>query len=247
MHQFFINQNHIKDSDIQITGEDVNHIKNVLRLKAGEKISLVSDDSNREYICEIISVTETSIHTHIVDIVGVTRELPVKITLYQSLPKGDKMELIIQKCVELGVSKIVPVQTARTIVKWNEKKAQDKVRRYQAISLSAAKQAKRSILPEISNIFTYEEALQDAVHLDMNLIPYEQAKGMADTKAILEQVKTKGSVGIFIGPEGGFEEKEIKSAKKAGIYPITLGHRILRTETAGMAMLSILMFMLEED
>ena len=174
-------------------------------------------------------------------------ELPSRIFLFQGLPKGDKMELIIQKTVELGVHEIIPVASRRCVVKLDEKKAKSKVARWQGISESAAKQSKRMIVPKVHPVMKFEEALEYARSMDMVLIPYELAKGMRHTKELFASIRPGQSVGIFIGPEGGFEEEEVKKAVEAGAEPVTLGKRILRTETAGMTVLSILMYLMEED
>ena len=174
-------------------------------------------------------------------------ELPSKIYLFQGLPKSDKMELIIQKAVELGVYEIIPMATARAVVKLDQKKAAAKVKRWQAISESAAKQSKRLLIPEVKEPVKFSEALKLASDLDVRLIPYELAEGMDGTRRIIQSVKPGQSVAVFIGPEGGFEEAEVELAKEAGFQAITLGRRILRTETAGMTVLSILMYQLEEN
>ena len=157
------------------------------------------------------------------------------------------MELIIQKAVELGAYAVVPVETRRCVVKLDAKKAQKKVARWQQISESAAKQSKRMLIPEVKNVMSWKEALALAKELDVLLIPYELAKGMKETREILGAIQPGQSIGIFIGPEGGFEEEEVRDAMEAGAKPVTLGKRILRTETAGMTMLSILMFALEKE
>ncbi|MBQ8147703.1 MAG: 16S rRNA (uracil(1498)-N(3))-methyltransferase [Lachnospiraceae bacterium] len=246
MYRFFVERSACMGDCIRIGGDDWNHMKNVLRLKCGEQIT-VSDGTDREYICEIIEYVETEAVVKILDILDSSAELPTEITLYQGFPKGDKMELIIQKAVELGASRIVPVMTKRTIVKLDAKKAEKKLERYNAIALSAAKQSKRGVIPVVDRIMTMKEALEDARGLEMNLIPYEDAKGMQHSKEVLRQVVGKKTLGIFIGPEGGFEEAEVQAAIGIGAECITLGHRILRTETAGMTVLSIVMFELEQD
>ena len=172
-------------------------------------------------------------------------ELPSKIYLFQGLPKQDKMELIVQKAVELGVYQVIPVATKRAVVKLDAKKAKKKVERWQQIAVSAAKQAGRGIIPAVGEVRTYAQALKYAEELDVVLIPYELAEGMEETKQIIAEIRPGQSVGIFIGPEGGFEKEEVEQAVKAGAEPLTLGKRILRTETAGLTMLSVLMFHLE--
>ena len=156
------------------------------------------------------------------------------------------MELIIQKAVELGVYQIVPVVTKRTIVKLDEKKEITKLKRWNGISNSAAKQSRRSIIPEIKNVMTFKEAINYAKSLDINLIPYENYKDMSETKLFIDKIEKGNSIGIFIGPEGGFDETEVDMAVESGINRISLGKRILRTETAGLMIVSVLMFKLED-
>jgi 16S rRNA (uracil1498-N3)-methyltransferase len=157
------------------------------------------------------------------------------------------MELIVQKAVELGVYEVVPVVTKRAVVKLDAKKANKKVERWNTIALSAAKQAKRGRIPEVKPVMTLKEAFSYCQEFDSSIIPYEDAKGIGHSRQVVKNLKGKGHIGIFIGPEGGFEEAEIEAAMEQGILPITLGKRILRTETAGMAVLSILMFEMEEE
>ena len=172
-------------------------------------------------------------------------ELPAKIYLFQGLPKADKLELIIQKAVELGVYQVIPVETKRSIVKLDDKKAKTKTARWQQISEAAAKQSKRGIIPEVKEPVPFAKALQMAETMDVKLIPYELAEGMEKTRTLIESVKPGQSIAIFIGPEGGFDESEIAAAMEKGIEPITLGRRILRTETAPLAILSWLGYFLE--
>lgn len=245
MHHFFVGNDQIQENSIRITGEDGNHLQRVLRAKEGERI-LVSDEEGFEYTCEISGFSEDEVLTKILWKEAADRELNVKITLFQGLPKGDKMELIIQKAVELGAAGIVPVETKRCVMKLDAKKAEKKRERWQAVAKSAAKQSKRSLIPEIHPVCSMKQALKEAEGMDMILLPYELAEGMEETRRRLKEAGTKASVGIFIGPEGGFEEAEVELAVQAGAYPITLGKRILRTETAGMYLLSVLGYLLEE-
>jgi 16S rRNA (uracil1498-N3)-methyltransferase len=246
MYRFFVTPEQTGGETIIITGSDVNHMKNVLRMKKGEHI-LISDGMDREYECEIIKLDSEAVEAKIIDVFGSAAELQTKITLFQGLPKSDKMELIVQKAVELGVYEVVPVVTRRTVVKLDEKKARKKVERWNTIALSAAKQAKRGRIPEVRPLMTLKEAFSYSQEFDASIIPYEDAKGIGHSRQVLHDLKGSSHIGIFIGPEGGFEESEIEEAKKLGITPITLGKRILRTETAGMAVLSILMFEMEEE
>lgn len=248
MQRFFVEPYQIqeKDNKIIITGNDVNHIKNVLRMKNGEEI-WVSDSNNHEYHCRIDSIDAEKIDLHILYIQEADYELPGKIYLFQGLPKGDKMELIIQKAVELGVHEIIPVEMKRCVVRLDEKKAQKKRERWQQIAESAAKQSKRMLIPQIHPVINYSQAIAYAKEMDVCLLPYEMAKGMKETKQIIAKIQPGKTIGVFIGPEGGFEEKEVEAALEIGAKTITLGRRILRTETAGLAILSILMFHLENE
>lgn len=245
MYHFFVTPSQVHGEAIFVEGQDVNHMKNVLRMRIGEQVE-ISDGDSRNYLCEIEEFEPEAVRLHILEELAADTELPSKLYLFQGLPKSDKMELIIQKAVELGAYEVIPVATKRAVVKLDAKKAAKKVERWNSISESAAKQAGRSIVPEVTEVLTFTQALEKAKALDVTLVPYELTKGMSDTKQIVSQIKPGQSVGIFIGPEGGFEESEISQAMEMGAKPITLGKRILRTETAGLTILSILMFALEE-
>lgn len=248
MQRFFVEPHQIDEEahQIHITGSDVNHISNVLRMKTGEEL-WISDGSKYEYRCTIESFEPDEVLLHIVYSQEPEYELPCRIYLFQGLPKADKMELIIQKAVELGAYEIIPVETKRCVVKLDGRKSAKKTARWQQISESAAKQSKRMLIPNVHEVLTFREALKYAESMDVRLVPYELARGMQETKEILAGIEPGQSVGIFIGPEGGFEEKEIETAIEGGAKPITLGRRILRTETAGLAILSVLMFQLENE
>lgn len=246
MYQFFINPDQIGETHITITGPDVNHIKNVLRMRPGDELRLC-DGRDREYLCTIETLEQDAVTARILDIDGATRELPVKITLFQGLPKADKMEFIIQKAVELGAVSVVPVETKRAVVKLEPKKAQAKRERWQAIAESAAKQSKRTLIPEVGMVVSWKEALRQASGMEVCLIPYEEAKGMQVTRAAFSDIRPGEHVAVFIGPEGGFAESEVAEAMEIGARPVTLGRRILRTETAGLFVLSVLAYLFEED
>ena len=245
MSHFFINSGQVAGELLTIIGDDVNHMKNVLRMRSGEAFT-AADENGEFYHCEIEELEKEQVTAKILWKEQGTTELSSKIYLFQGLPKSDKMELIIQKAVELGAYKIIPVATKRAIVKLDAKKEASKLKRWQAIAEGAAKQSGRMLIPHISEVKTYGEALQMARALDVNIIPYECARGMDGTREIFGNIKPGMSIGIFIGPEGGFEESEVEKAKEQGIHPVTLGRRILRTETAGLTTLSILMYLLEE-
>ena len=246
MYQFFVDESqiNIESKRVFIEGPDVNHIKNVLRMKPGEEVNVSNGVDGKEYRCAILDMNEAVVNLELRFIKEDGNELPVDVTLYQGLPKADKMELIIQKCVELGVKRIVPVSVKRCVVKLEEKKASSKVSRWQSIAEAAAKQSKRGIIPEIGQVVSFSEAVSDASKSDIMLLPYEMADAdaMDKTRAVFNGLKAGQKVSVFIGPEGGFDEGEIEMAKKAGMEIITLGKRILRTETAGMMVMSFIVF-----
>ncbi len=244
MHHFFVDKSRIGEHEIRIGEADRNHIRNVLRMKPGERIT-VSSGGRLSYACRIKEYTEEAVVAEILDVRETEQELTSKIWLFQGLPKNDKMELIIQKAVELGVYAVVPMATKRAVVRLEGKKEETKRRRWQGIAESAAKQAKRMIIPEIFPVRSFKEAAALAEKLDVRLIPYELAEDMAHTREIFSNISPGQSVGLFIGPEGGFAPEEIEEAMTRRIQPITLGRRILRTETAGIAALSVLMYLLE--
>lgn len=247
MYQFFVEPSQIQGHKIVITGSDVNHIKNVLRMKAGDEIAVSNGIDGKEYRCGITEFLEEEILCTLRFIKEDGVELPSKIYLFQGLPKADKMELIIQKAVELGAYEIIPVAAKRAVVKLDEKKAKAKQSRWQGIAEAAAKQSKRGIIPEVKAVMSMQEAVSYAQSIDIRLIPYELAEDMNKTKEIISGIQPGESIAVFIGPEGGFEENEIAQATGKGIVPITLGRRILRTETAGFTVLSWLMYHLEEN
>ncbi|ABX42664.1 16S rRNA (uracil(1498)-N(3))-methyltransferase [Lachnoclostridium phytofermentans] len=246
MQRFYIESTNISDTTIRIEGADVNHIKNVLRMKIGEKL-IACDGQGIDYCCIIAEFEKDNIILSISERKKTDTELPAKLILFQGLPKKDKMELIVQKAVELGAYEIVPVMMKRTIVKLEDKKKeQKKLERWQAIAEGAAKQSGRGFIPRVHEIVSYQEAIKMASECDLSILPYECASGINETRALINQSKGKDSIGIMIGPEGGFAEDEVDLAKEHGIIPVTLGKRILRTETAGLTILSYLMLTLEE-
>lgn len=245
MYQFFVEPSQIQGTRIVITGKDVNHIRNVLRMKKGEEISVSNGVDGKEYRCGIEELSEQEIVCSLRFVKEEGLELPSRVYLFQGLPKADKMELIIQKAVELGVYEIIPMATARAVVKLDEKKAKSKLLRWQGIAEAAAKQSKRGLIPEVKPVMTMKEAVSYSGSSKVRVIPYELAEGMEQTRNIMENLKPGEDIAVFIGPEGGFEEGEIALAVEAGIVPITLGKRILRTETAGMTVLSWVMYQLE--
>lgn len=246
MYRFFVTKEQMLQSPVIIEGEDFNHIHHVLRLKKGEEVLLCAEDE-KEYLCQIDGYREEKVLLSVVDVFGNNRELPAKLVLFQGIPKGDKLEFIIQKAVELGVSEIVPVSMKRCVVKLDEKKAAKKVERYNSIALSAAKQSKRGKIPTVTSVMSMKDAYEYAKALETVLVPYELAGGMDISKKRIKNAAKTNAIGIFIGPEGGFDPEEVAMLEALGGQQISLGHRILRTETAGMVVLSLLMFEMEND
>lgn len=248
MFNFFADADARQGNKFIIRDKDYNHIVNVLRMEKGDEF-LVSCQGKSSF-CRLEEIYEDFLTAEIITEDYKETELGVEIHLFQGLPKADKMELIIQKCTELGVKRIIPVEMSRCVVKLDEKKKISKVSRWQGIAESAAKQSKRNIIPEVSLPLSYKQALEKAKQLDMVLLPYENQEGMTATLSALKKIKPGMSVGIFIGPEGGFEENEVSLAKEAGCRVISLGKRILRTETAAITATAMCMLyaeMLPED
>ena len=243
MYNFFVTDDCRQGDRYIITGADHNHIKNVLRMKVGDTI-LISANGKSD-LCEIETIDNDEIIAPIIEEDYQNTELPLQIHLFQGLPKSDKMELIIQKAVELGVYSITPIEMRRCIVKLDDKKKKSKQTRWQSISESAAKQSKRNLIPEINETISYKAALDAAKELDLLLVPYENEDGILSTKEALKELKKAKSVGIIIGPEGGFDEGEIEAAKNAGGRIISLGKRILRTETAAITAVGMCMLYTE--
>lgn len=249
MHKFFTSQNNITETQGKILGDDVKHIYKVLRLSEGEKVVL-NDCEGTEYLGKINTITKSEVIVDIIEKLDINNESRVKIHLYQGLPKGQKMDLIVQKGTELGIYKFIPTITSRADVKLKgEFKKLDRLNR---IALEASKQSKRSIIPKVSEVVNFDEALNELKDMDLVLVPYENAenfgiktlmKKLNDEKVDLNSIK---NIGIVIGPEGGFEEEEIETLKEQGAYIITLGKRILRTETAGFTATALVQYELSD-
>lgn len=246
MYHFFVDSSAIGEGKVRITGADLNHMKNVLRMKPGEAV-LISDGTGKDYNCQVETYTEGEGILEILSENEDSRELPSRIWLFQGLPKSDKMEVIIQKAVELGAAGVIPVATRNAVVKLDAKRAESKVRRWQAIAESAAKQSKRSYIPQVGAVMSLKEAFSyiEEQKFDLCMIPYELEKGMDGTKQVLSRLASGQQIAVFIGPEGGFDEEEIRLALEKNVIPVSLGKRILRTETAGPAILALLMMKFE--
>ena len=245
MFNFFAKTDSRQGDSFIISGGDFSHVKNVLRMGVGDTLLISSDGAS--HLCEIESIFSDTLTAKIIEENYQSGELPINIHLFQGLPKSDKLELIIQKCVELGVATITPTEMTNCVVKLEPKKKQSKVERWQSIAEAAAKQSKRSVIPTVNPVLSFKEMLSAVKEMDLFLVPYENERGMAATREALARIRPGMSVGILVGPEGGFEESEIDFAIENGVKPICLGKRILRTETAGLAILSVLMFRIEEN
>lgn len=266
MSRFFVTTDNVFDDCIRITDkQDIQHIVKVLRLKEGDKID-VSDSLKWEYQTEISTIDKDYVDTVIIDRQSFANEPFTKVSLFQGIPKAGKMELIIQKCVELGLYELVPVFTDRTIVTDNGKLSK-KIERWQKISDEAVKQCKRGIIPEIRRDITFKEMINSIDKFELVLFPYENEENITmrdvlhdirlkcDSKRCLDAVKMNvpglkqycmpETVAIIIGPEGGFSDSEAEQLKTAGAKCVTLGKTTLRTETAGMAALSMVMYEFE--
>ncbi len=240
MSRYFVEESQIGNGRVSIIGEDFQHLKKVLRAKIKDQVLVCC--GGFDYTAEIENINDSSIICSITDINKNYTESPLKVTLFQGLPKSDKMELIIQKCVELGVSGIVPVITERCVTRINtDKDAQSKLARWQKIAREAAKQCNRGIIPNIHYPISFKEAVVMASEAQLAVIPYEKESAVG-FKNIVARYQGVTSGSIMIGPEGGFEDKEIQLAQDSGIQKISLGPRILRTETAGMVALSLMMY-----
>ncbi len=245
MDRFFVDKKNInlENNTCIIEGEDVKHISKVLRCRTGEELE-VCDNNNNEYICEITNIDKNQVELNILEKVDIQRESDLKIKVYQGLPKGPKMEMILQKLTEVGVDEIILVQTKRTVVKVDDKKEDKKIERWERIIYEAAKQSKRGKIPTLRGVLTFKEALADMKENDFNIAPYENEK----TKSIKQAIKgvNINNIGIFVGPEGGFEETEIEAIEDIGGQSVSLGPRILRTETASLVASSIVLYELSD-
>lgn len=241
MHKFFVSKDKIHGNNCTIEGEDVKHIYKVLRLIEGDKIS-INDGEGNEYLGEIKEVSKKEVIVELLEKMELNNESNLKVHLYQGMPKSTKMDLIVQKCTELGISGVTPIITERVVVK-SEISEFRKVDRWNRIALEACKQSKRSLIPTINTPIEYEELLSTLKNFDLVIVPYENQEGQG-IRYVANEVRNREikSVAIIIGPEGGFEEREIQEFKQLGAFVVTLGPRILRTETAGLVALSLLMY-----
>ena len=247
MPRFFVKNEQIKGISREILGKDVKHIKNVLRKQIGDNIEICDQDTEKSYICKIEKIENESILTNIIEELQ-SYDNKIEVDIYQGLPKADKMELIIQKSVELGVNAIIPVAMKRCVVKIDSRDELKKITRWKKIAESAAKQSGRNIIPEIKNIINIEKIIQRIKEYDCVIVAYENEKNNTIKRELLEikeKIHDKVKIAVVIGPEGGLEEKDVEILKQNGAKIVTLGHRILRTETVALNVLSVIMYELE--
>ena len=257
MPKFFVAKEQIKDNNIYIIGQDANHIRKVLRAKIGEKLEVCNKDTQENFLCEIVDFYDDKIECIKNEKLNTSVESNVEVTIFQGLPKADKMELIIQKAVELGAFKIVPVAMKRSIVKLKDKEEKKKLERWQKISEVAAKQCGRDYIPKIENVMKLKDIILQKDNFDDIIVAYEEEKECKLKEVITDlkrkyEVKIKNNeendkikIGILIGPEGGIDKEEIGILKENDFEIVTLGKRILRTETVALNVLSIIMYELE--
>ena len=251
MPKFFVENNQIKNDTIYIKDKDVNHIKKVLRKNIEDEITICNENTKQDYLCKIINIEENEIICKILKELETNVESNIEVSIFQGLPKADKMELIIQKSVELGVQDITPIEMKRCVVKLKEKDKTKKIERWQKISEVAAKQCGRNYIPKINNIENLKEISEKIKDYDVVLVAYEEEKENTlknELKLLKKDNKEnnkKIKIAIVIGPEGGMDKEEINTLEKNGAKIITLGKRILRTETVALNILSIIMYELE--
>ncbi len=246
MYQFFVDANQVGEDSIIIRDADAKHIRNVLRMRKGEVIRVSSSDM-KNYLCEIDDFSGDDVLVHISKKDLPSTELNSKVYLFQAVPKGDRLETIIEKCVELGVYEIIPVEMKNCVVKLDAKKKATRIKRYQAIAEAAAKQSKRSIVPNVHDIITFKEAVAYAKEIsDLMIFPYEREDGMKAYDDVMKKVTSGKNIAVFIGPEGGFDAGEVEAAKEC-MDIISLGSRILRTDTAAITTMSAIMLKLETE
>lgn len=246
MQRYFVEPEQFGVQDVMITGEDARHIGRVMRSKPGDKL-IVSDGVSREVLVEIKTIESHEVTAEILDVLPSSGEPWLQVTVAQSLPKGDKMEVVIQKCTEIGASRFVPFLSARTVVQYDRKKEEKRLARWQKIAKEAAEQAHRSKIPGVDGPVKWNELLAAFKEYDLVCLCYEKEDGRALREVLKPMVaeldaEQTYNIAVVVGPEGGFSEEEVQEAEAAGAKSVGLGRRILRTETAAMAALTCIMY-----
>lgn len=241
---FYVKNNQIIDGRAIITGDDVKHIRDVLRYRVNDNLD-ICDEDGRKYIAQILNFSKEQIDLKVIRLCEGISEPSTKITLFQGMPKSDKLEFIIQKCTELGITEIVPVITKRVVVKLDNKNIEKKVERWNKIALEASKQSGRQKVPNVKNPINLKNLVENIQKYDILLLPYECEKEKSIKSVLRKLDKSFKNIAIFIGPEGGFESEEIELLNRENVQTVTLGPRILRTETAGLATLAMILYELD--
>lgn len=248
MYKFFVKENQIEENRVRIIGEDVNHIKNVLRLQPNENIQICNIDEEKTYITKIIEIHSNIIITEIIEEYTYTTESDISLHIFQGLPKQEKMEQIIQKATEIGVNDITPIKMERCVVKLDEKTASKKIERWQKIAEVAAKQSKRDKIPTIHSCINFKNLYEILKKYDIVIVAYEEEKEV-NIKQVLKDAKQNNSkeIALIIGPEGGIAKEEIEFLNTiSNVKIVTLGKRIFRTETAPLVLVSCIMYEFDE-
>ena len=246
MPKFFVTQNQVNDNKITLIGEDVKHIANVLRKQTGDVVNICNTTTSENFLCQLEEISKEEIKCSIIEIVNSEAEPSTEITIFQGLPKAEKMELIIQKCTEIGAKVFVPVEMERCVVKLDNKTASKKLERWQKIAETAAKQSGRDIIPKVENLINLQKVCNLIQNYDIVILAYENEEQYTLKQALNNIVKKDVlKVGIIIGPEGGIDSKEVEMLEQSGAKTVTLGKRILRTETVGISMTSIILYELD--
>ncbi|WP_096201317.1 16S rRNA (uracil(1498)-N(3))-methyltransferase [Bacillus sp. FJAT-45350] len=247
MQRYFINKEQMVDEQVVINGDDVKHISRVMRMGIGDKI-ICSDGESRVVNCEIASISEEEIVATILSDITNNSELSVHITIAQGLPKGDKLEYVVQKGTELGASSFIPVSLSRSIVKWDKKKEGKKIERLSKIAKEAAEQSHRSYLPTVEQTMSLAELLSVNQQYDVKIVAYEESAKEGEHLGLgraLNSLKPGDKALVLVGPEGGLSEEEVNKLDEAGFIRASFGPRILRTETAPLYFLSAVSYHFE--
>ena len=247
LQRYFVANNQLNDNDFSIIGEDVKHISKVMRMSEGDELICINEDGLVAH-CKITCTSPDEVKGDVVEYLTQNTELPVKVTVAQGLPKGDKLELIVQKGTELGAFAFLPFQASRSIVKWDEKKSEKKRERLEKIAKEAAEQSYRNIVPKVYSKLSFQQLLKEAENHDIKIVAFEEnakAGEFNNLATSLQKAEVASSIFVLIGPEGGLTHEEVLELEQAGFIPCSFGPRILRTETAALYFLSAVSYHFE--
>ncbi len=247
MQRYFVANQQLTDSSFSITGDDVNHISKVMRMLPGDQLICINEDG-LVVKCEIVNISSGEVKGKIISRLHENNELPVKVTIAQGLPKGDKLELIVQKGTELGAKTFIPFQAARSIVKWDAKKAEKKIERLSKIAKEAAEQSYRNQIPKVMPNLSFQQLIEESQHYDVKIVAYEEQAKLGEMKSLaksLNNVEKNATIFVVIGPEGGLTTEEVVALEQEGFISCSFGPRILRTETASLYFLAAVSYHFE--